>query len=187
MIRHEKRKNSDKTHFPYVNFLIVTLIIGAFAAFNFGQSAESSEVINEAQISSYAFESVDVSGEWVGTMTEDYDSEVRYDYRIVLSQDNDNLSGTAYQESTNMVNDIEIYSESTLVGDVSNDVIYFYEASTDVLENVSLDRWCRIEVSLNYEVIDGQETLIGTWDGVQDNRLGCDTIDGRVLLTRQPE
>lgn len=184
MITYKKRKNSDRWFSPYLNVLVLFIIIGTFAALNLKVSETSELVVEGAQVPSVSItEDVDVSGEWVGMMTEDYDSNVRYDYRIVLSQRGDEISGTSYHESTNY--DVTIYAESSLSGDVEGDEIYFYEQSTDVLANLSFSNWCRIEVRLDYEVIDGQETLIGTWDSAEDERAGCSTIDGRVLLTRQ--
>jgi hypothetical protein len=184
MITYNKRKNSDKWYLPYLNVLILVIIIGTFAAINLKVSDSSDVVSQEADVPVQAIVAdVDVSGEWVGMMTEDYSSEVRYDYRVVFDQYNDELGGFTFQESTNYA--IEIYAESSLIGNVDGNDIYFYEASTDVLENLSLDRWCRIEVRLNYQVIDGQETLIGTWDSAEEERPGCTTIDGRVVLTRQ--
>lgn len=184
MITHKKRKKSDKFYFPFLAILIIFLFIGAFATTSVTVSDDSD--VTQAIQSSYALPGdVDVSGEWVGMMTEDYNTEVRYDYRLVLEQNGDAITGISYQESTNR--NIEIYAESSLLGDVEGDELYFYEASTDVLDNLSLDRWCRIEVRLDYEVVDGQETLIGTWDSAEEERPGCITIDGRVILTRQSD
>lgn len=185
MITYKKRKNSDKWFFPYLNIVVLVIIIGAFATLNLKVSETSDLVVQDAQVPTLSIQDVDVSGEWVGMMTEDYDNDVRYDYRIVLNQSGDVISGTSYQESTNY--DVTIYAESSLSGDVDGDEIYFYEQSTDVLANLSLSNWCRIEVRLSHEVIDGQETLIGTWDSAEDERAGCITIDGRVLLTRQTD
>ncbi|GAB5494773.1 MAG: hypothetical protein Phog2KO_49880 [Phototrophicaceae bacterium] len=186
MITYKKRKNSDKWLSPYVNVALLFLMIGAFAFFGISDSENSDFISEDAQAPTYAItEDVDISGEWVGMMTEDYNQEVRYDYRIVIEQDNSDIEGTTYQESTNY--DIEIYAESSVSGDVDGNEIYFYEESTDVLENLSLSSWCRIEVRLSYEIIDGQETLIGTWDSAEEDRAGCVTIDGRVLLTRQAD
>ena len=186
MITYKKRKNSDKWLSPYINLALLFLIIGAFAIFSTDNTEHSDFMSEDAQVPSYAIsEDVNISGEWVGMMTEDYNEAVRYDYRIVIEQDNSDIQGISYQESTNY--DIEIYAESSLSGDVDGNDIYFYEQSTDVLENLSISSWCRIEVRLSYEIIDGQETLIGTWDSAEEDRAGCVTIDGRVLLTRQTE
>ena len=181
MFAHHKRKNSDKWYFPYLNIFLPVIIIGAFMLMSLKVADDMplQEDINALP------GDVDVSGEWVGMMTEDYSEEVRYDYRLLLDQSGDAIKGISYQESTNYA--IDIYAESSLIGDVEGDDIYFYESSTDVLENLSLDRWCRIEVRLNYEVVDGQETLIGTWDSAEEERPGCITIDGRVVLTRQSD
>ena len=182
MITYNKRKNSDKWYLSYLNVIIPVIIIGAFAL----MSLKVADDMPLQEDSSYALPGdVDVSGEWVGMMTEDYSGEIRYDYRLTLDQNGNILSGISYQESTNF--DIEIYAESSLSGDVDGNDIYFYETSTDVLDNLSLDHWCRIEVRLNYQVVEGQETLIGTWDSAEEERPGCITIDGRVVLTRQSD
>lgn len=186
MITYKKRKNSEKWLSPYLNVLVLFIIIGTFAALNLKVTENSELVVEDAQVPSVTItEDVNISGEWVGMMTEDYNNNTRYDYRVVLSQSGDDISGISYQESTNY--DVTIYAESSLSGDVDGDEIYFYEASTDVLANLSISNWCRIEVRLTYEVIDGQETLIGTWDSAEEERAGCITIDGRVLLTRQSD
>lgn len=184
MIIYTKRKNSLKPFFPYVNLALVLILIGAFVFFNNLPNSEAPMVEdNFAQI--VPVETVNLSGEWVGTITEDYGSEIRYDYRISINQTNSSIRGIGYQDSSNY--DIEIYSESSLVGSVDGTSLYFYEAQVNVLDGVGLDQWCRIEVRLNYEVVNGLETLVGTWDSAEETRTGCTTVDGRVVLTRQPE
>ncbi|MEL6308301.1 MAG: hypothetical protein AAFR81_03880 [Chloroflexota bacterium] len=186
MIIHKKRKTSHLPKLPYLRLLFLFLIISAFTALTLKVSTSDTELTSDA-LDSQALvpEDVDVSGEWVGTMTEDYSGETRYDYRLVLTQDGTVVDGIGYQESTNRAT--ETYAESILSGDVTADDLYYYETATNVLEGLSLNRWCRIEVSLNYQVIEGQETLIGTWGVAPDERELCDGIDGRVLLTRQED
>jgi hypothetical protein len=182
MIIYSKRKNSLKPFFPYVNLALVLILIGAFVALNQPGSSEA-PIVQEPLIQ--VVETVDVSGEWVGTMTEDYGAEVRYDYRIVLDQTGTSIRGTAFQDSSNF--DTEIYSESSLIGSMNGTSLYFYEARVDALDGVALDRWCRIEVRVDYEVVNGLETLVGTWDSAEEERSGCTTVDGRVVLTRESD
>lgn len=180
-----KPKNSNRIPYKplkYLNLLVLTIIIGIFVAFNLKVSDDA--VDPAPMVEASVPENVNVSGEWVGIITEDYGSETRYEYTIILEQRGAHITGLGIQDATNSPYDI--YAESSLIGDIEGDTLYFYEASTDILENLTLDRWCRIEVTLDYEVVDGLETLVGTWDSVEDNRPGCTTIDGRVVLTRQP-
>lgn len=182
MIIYSKRKNSFKPFLPYVNLALVLIFIGAFVAYN-NLPVQQEDTVQMAQI--VPVETVDVSGEWIGTITEDYGSEIRYDYRLTLSQNGSSIRGTGFYDSSNY--EIEIYSESALVGSMTGDDLYFYEAQVTVLDGVSLDQWCRIEVRVNYEVVNGLETLVGTWDSAEENRAGCTTVSGRVMLTRQAE
>ena len=185
MIIYNKRKTSDaKPFFPYANLAIILLLIGAFVAWNM-QGSDSTPTIQEAQVPAAIVETVNLSGEWIGTMTEDYNTEVRYDYRIVLQQNDTSIQGIAYQESSNY--EPEIYSESSVLGNANGTSLYFYESRVNVLENISLDSWCLIEVNLNYEIVNGLEMLVGTWDSGEYARAGCETVTGRVVLTRQAE
>ena len=89
MITHKKRKNSDKFYFPHLIAFILFLSIGTFMTMNINVADT-----NDDTQDSYALpEDVDVSGEWIGFMTEDYGAEVRYDYRLVLQQSNDSIKG----------------------------------------------------------------------------------------------
>jgi hypothetical protein len=184
MIIYSKRKNSLKPFFPYVNVALVLLLIGAFIAFNMPSNNEAPLPVVEEPLAQVV-ETVDVSGEWIGTMTEDYGAEIRYDYRIVLSQSGTSIRGTDFQESTNF--DSGIYGEASLIGSMNGTSLYFYEANVMQLDGVTLDSWCRIEVRLDYQVVNGLETLIGTWDSAEEVRAGCTTVTGRVVLTRQAE
>ncbi|MEM9950707.1 MAG: hypothetical protein AAF846_03840 [Chloroflexota bacterium] len=182
MITYNKRKNSDKRYMQYLDIAVITLIICLFVALNIKISEVASNGYDMFTDASPSI--IDVSGEWVGTMTEDYGADVRYDYRIVFDQSQTELQGFTFQEATNYTTDI--YAESDIAGLISDTEIFFYEEATLVLDNLSLDNWCRIAVTLNYQVIDGQETLIGTWVGAED-RTGCNTIEGRVVLTRETD
>lgn len=181
MITYKKRKNASNWFLPYLNLVIAILIMGAFVIMNVKVSDNLE--IQQDNLVAESSDPVDVSGEWVGTMTEDYNDDVRYDYRVIFDQYQDEIVGFTFQDSTNYV--IDIYAESAISGTVDADDIYFFEETTLVLDNLSLNQWCRIEVRLNYQVIEGQETLIGTWDSAEEERVGCDTITGRVVLTRQ--
>jgi hypothetical protein len=183
MIIYSKRKNSLKPFFPYVNLALVIILIGAFVAFSSMPAQEQAPVFEQAQIVQTT--TIDVSGEWIGTVTEDYGVENRYDYRVTLTQTGSSLRGTDYQDNSN--DSIDVYAEQALIGSVNGTSIYFYEAQITVLEGVGVESWCRIEVRVDYEVVNGLETLIGTWDSAEEDRAGCTTISGRVMLTRQPE
>lgn len=186
MIVHKKRKSSHLPTLPYFRVFFLLLIISVFTVFTLKVSTSDTPLTaDEAESSALIVEDVDLSGEWVGMMTEDYNDDTRYDYRIVLKQDGTVVDGIGYQESTNRAT--ETYAEATLSGDVVGDDLTYYETETNLLEGLSLSRWCRIEVTLNYQVIEGQETLVGTWGVAPDERAICEGIDGRVLLTRQED
>jgi hypothetical protein len=182
MIIYSKKKNSLKL-FPYVNLALVLILIGAFVAFSNMPAQEEAPVVEQAQI--VQAEVINVSGEWIGTITEDYGAEIRYDYRVTLTQTGTSLRGTDYQDSSNY--EIELYAEQALIGSVNGNSVYFYEAQVNILEGVGLESWCRIEVRVDYEMVNGLETLVGTWDSAEEDRAGCTTVSGRVMLTRQPE
>lgn len=186
MITHKKRQPDTKPKLPTVVVACLLTIIAIFSFLTLQiYQLNHNQAPADADVALAVPDDVDISGEWVGTMTEDYNNDTRYDYRLVLDHEGDVVTGIGYQESTNRTN--EIYAESTLSGDVEGYDVYYYETATNVLEGLSLNRWCRIEVSLNYQVIDGQETLIGTWSVAPDERALCDGIDGRVVLTRQTD
>ena len=63
----------------------------------------------------------------------------------------------------------------------------FEEVTTLVLENTTMDRWCLTETTVTYQILNGQETLVGTWELADWEREECGEITGRVILTRQPE
>lgn len=179
-----KPKNKPKNRFPYVNLLLMVILIGglvAMALFTTPVTVETPTMDAEPPV--VYSEPLNLSGEWVGMMSEDYGVYRRYDFRLEFTQNGDTVRGIMYQEASNI--DPEIYAESTFIGTVDGDSIYFYEAHVLTLENVTLDHWCRMEATLEYEEIDGLQTLVGTWDSVEDDRYGCTTIDGRIILTRE--
>lgn len=173
----EKRKNSDKRSGISWGFALILLLGGLFVGMNIGNSVEQdvSPVVSDAIID------VDISGEWIGTTTEDYGYEARYDYRVVINQTGNKISGMSYLD---MADEPEIYSESPISGTIDGTGVFYTETSTLVLDNLSLDNWCLADTSVTYQVIDGQETLIGTWEVASHEREECAGIEGRVILTR---
>jgi len=185
MITTEKRKNSDKHSTLSLGFAIVLLLGGILAGMGLTytgmvQHSTSESLVLEAQA---RVTDVDLSGEWIGTVTEDYGAEGRYDYRLVITQDGDALSGTNYLDLTAS----EIYAEQALDGSVDGNTVTLTEMDTLVLENLSLDHWCMATYTLTYQVLNGQEMLVGTWVSAEPDRDGCDTISGRLILTRQSD
>ena len=173
----EKRKNSDKRAGLSFGLAIILLLAGLFAGMNMGQS-------NPAQDANLSPTNIDLSGEWIGTTTEDYGYEGRYDFRLVLEQNGNIITGVSYFD---MAQEPEIYSESPIAGILEGDVFTFTQTNTTVLENISLDNWCLADTTLSYQILDGQETLVGTWELAHHEREDCGDISGRTILTRQPE
>ncbi|MEM9950706.1 MAG: hypothetical protein AAF846_03835 [Chloroflexota bacterium] len=177
----EKRKNSDKRNGISLGFALLLLLGGLFAGMNLGVSSSNDAVLTEASVSVTTFE-----GEWIGTITEDYGAESRYDFRITLDNTT-NTNGVVGMSYLDMAQEPEIYSESPIEGFVIGDEIFLSQVSTTVLENVQMDNWCLADITLSYQVLNGQETLVGTWTNAHFERVECDGISGRVILTRQSD
>jgi hypothetical protein len=128
---------------------------------------------------------INVTGEWLGIVTEDYDSETHYEYRLTVNQNADgSITGYMHVESTNRSE--EIVADSMVVGTMSNDDLTFHETRVTYLDGVPASNWCMINVTLDYEMINGLETLTGTWAGIETPGVGsCIGTEGRVLLTRE--
>ncbi|MEL7433920.1 MAG: hypothetical protein AAFN11_08225 [Chloroflexota bacterium] len=127
----------------------------------------------------------DVSGEWIGMTTEDYGMHARYDYRIVIEQDGDEITGMLYLTMTN--HPIETYTRTVVEGTVTGDTVFYASQEILDIENGSLDYLCLVQTTLTFEEVDGQEMLVGTWEPRPDERADCDTISGRTTLTRQTD
>jgi len=125
----------------------------------------------------------DISGEWIGMTTEDYGMYARYDYRIVIEQDGDDITGMLYLTMTN--HPVETYTQTIVAGTVTGDTVFYASQEILDIENGSLDYLCLVQTTLTYEEVDGQEMLVGTWEPRADERAECDTISGRTTLTRQ--
>lgn len=179
-----KPKNTPKNRFPYANLLLMLVLVGGLLALALYSTPAVDETanVNAAPPVINNVEVPNLSGEWVGMMSEDYGVDRHYDFRIVFTQDDNSARGMMYQDASNIKP--EIYAESILIGTVEGDTFSFYEARVMQLENLTLDHWCRIEATLKYEKIGDQDTLVGTWDSVEHDRYGCTTIDGRIMLTR---
>ncbi|MEL6308299.1 MAG: hypothetical protein AAFQ52_09160, partial [Chloroflexota bacterium] len=123
MITTEKRKNSDKHSTLSLGFAIVLLLGGILAGMGLTytgmvQNSSTEALAVEAQA---ILTDVDLSGEWIGTVTEDYGIEARYDYRIVITQENDTITGISYLDMT----DSEIYAEQSLDGMVDGNTLTY--------------------------------------------------------------
>ena len=184
MIIH-KPKNKVKKQFPYLYFLML-LLIGAFAVLVMysGQTTETPTLDAQAPVITAA-DPVNLSGEWVGTGTEDYGVENRYDLRLTIAQDGNTIQGVQYMETSN--NEPEIYAISSISGSVSGDSFNYVEGQLLELDNIAPSNWCFAAVTLTYENVGGQDTLIGTWSNGEPDRAECNGITGRVILTRQPK
>ncbi len=128
---------------------------------------------------------VDISGEWIGTTTEDYGMEARYDYRVVFEQDGDNLTGILYLTMSN--HEPAIYSETRLSGRVQGETIFYWAEEILVLENAQPEQMCLAQTTVTFERVENQDILVGTWEGQPNQQAGCDIISGHTMLTRQPE
>ena len=173
----KKRKNSDKRAGISFGLAVILLLAGLFAGMNMGH-------LNPVEDANLSPENIDLSGEWIGTITEDYGIEARYDFRLELEQRNDTITGMSYLD---MAQEPEIYSESPIAGILEGEVFSFTQTTTTVLENISLDYWCLADMTVSYQLLDGQETLVGTWELATHEREDCGDISGRIILTRQPE
>lgn len=180
----EKRKNSDKRTGLSLGLAILLLLSGLFAGMQLSNS--SSEVVEEAVKPPIAdlqiTENVDLSGEWIGTTTQDYNDNERYDYRIVIEQDGTYISGMSYLDMI----ESDVYAEERIEGTISNNIAVYSEVETLILDHTPIENWCLTETTVTYQVLNGQETLVGEWAYVGD-RESCQGISGRVILTRQPE
>ena len=179
---YEKRKNSDKRAGLSSGLAVLLLLAGLFVGMNLTNlnQAQDAEITESALVA----EDVDLNGEWIGTITEDYGIEARYDFRLELEQRDDVVTGMSFLD---MAQGPEIYSESPIAGIVTGDVFTFTQVSTTVLENISMDNWCLADMTVSYQLLDGQETLIGTWELAHHEREECGDVTGRIILTRQPE
>lgn len=180
----EKRKNSDKRTGLSFGLAVLLLLSGLFAGMqlNSSQSVEVAEAVKPPIADLQITETVDLSGEWIGTTTQDYDDNERYDYRIVIEQDGTYISGMSYLDMI----ESEVYAEERIEGHISNNIAVYSEVETLILDNTSRDSWCLTESTLTYQILNGQETLVGEWAYVGDDE-NCMGISGRVILTRQPE
>lgn len=124
-----------------------------------------------------------VAGEWVGILTEDYDAEIRYDLRVELIQADDELAGALHFASTN--SSFPIMSHSAITGRVAGETITIQEIDMIALQGISADSWCWIAIDLDFEDLAAQDTLVGTWHGIETPGVDrCLPTQGRVMLTR---
>ncbi|MEO1287672.1 MAG: hypothetical protein AAFV93_07880 [Chloroflexota bacterium] len=172
----EKRKNSDSRRGISILLAIALVLAGLFVGLVMTTD-------NPVELDVNPLAGVDLSGEWVGTTTQDYDGDQRYDYRVILTQNGNELSGVGILD---MTTDYDVYAEEVLSGYIADGQVIYSEVETLVLDGTTMDRWCHTQTTLSYQVIDGQETLVGTWEYVLDEQR-CEGITGRVILTRQSD
>lgn len=165
-------------------FLATSLIIaGLVAGMRFAPDNDSATVETSAVVEEIV-ENVDISGEWIGTTTENYGDEARYDYRVVFEQEGNQLSGILYLTRNH---EQAIYTETTISGHVDGNNVAYGAEKILLIENAILSDLCLVDSIVEYNEVDGQDMLIGTWLGQEGQQPGCDTITGQVLLIRQPE
>lgn len=178
------RGQRSLTQDTLLNWFLAAVLIsaGIIAGVRFSASdaipVETSIVIDEAQ-------SIDFSGEWIGTTTEDYGLHARYDYRVVFEQDGDTLTGILYLTMSNY--EPAIYSETHISGTVDGDTIFYWADEILVLDNAQAEQMCLAQTTVTFEQVDEQDILVGTWEGQPNQQAGCDLISGHTMLTRQPE
>jgi hypothetical protein len=172
------------THQKVLTLFLATVLVVAgliagmrFASGNDAPSDDAPILVEEAR-------DIDVSGEWVGTTTQDYNDNLRYEYRVVLEQEGHVITGISYFD---MLHERDVHSEERIEGFVDGNVVFLQEQENLVLVNAELDNWCLTEVTLTYQVVNGQEMLVGDWTVASWERELCDGIAGRTILTRQPE
>ncbi len=180
----EKRKNSDKRTGLSFGLAVLLLLSGLFAGMQLSNShaVPVEEAVKPPLADLQITENIDLSGEWIGTTTQDYNDNERYDYRIVIDQDGTYIGGMSYLDMI----ESDIYAEERIEGYLSNNRVVYSEVETLILDNASYDSWCLTETTLTYQILNGQETLVGEWVYVGEEER-CEGISGRVILTRQPE
>lgn len=172
MIFYTKRKVSDRS---FVNRAITMIGMMALLAAVVIFAQQQGDLIADSDSQ--------VAGEWVGILTEDYDSEIRYDLRVDLIQEGNILAGALRFASTN--NAITITSHSAITGNVTDDTVTLQEIDMIDLQGISADSWCWIAIELDFEDLAAQDTLVGTWHGIETPGVDrCLPTQGRVMLTR---
>lgn len=126
---------------------------------------------------------VDVAGDWLGVITEDYGLEVRYEFRLSLQQRGDDVTGTMTVTSTNAPR-TTIFAVSNVRGDVNGDILTLAETRVTSLEGISANYWCKIAIQLDHdENSSDDDTMTGKWNGIAtDGVEGCLGTEGRVTL-----
>lgn len=181
---NEKRKNSEQRRGLSLFLMLSLVLAGVFI----GLLSNSSSDEQSIYVEEFDLSRVDLSGEWIGTTTEDYlaedaTEEQRYDYRIVINQTGRQIDGMGYLD---MIDGSDIYAEERIEGAIQNNQLVYSEVETLVLENTTFDSWCLTQTTLTYQVVNDLETLVGEWEYVLDDDR-CAGISGRVILTRQTD
>ncbi len=187
MITYEKRKHSNQAMKNFLTTVLVFLAIATVLVFGSQEIAEEPTVVEVANpVEAVSVETVDFTGSWLGIVTEDYGAMNRYEYRLELTQDGNTVVGTAYDASTNR--EQEIFASSIIEGTVEGDTLVFEEVQLTELSGIPVWNWCLTRVTLNFEDVDGMDTITGTWEGIPTEGVGnCQGISGRAVLTLQPE
>lgn len=165
-------------------FLATVLIVAGLVAGMRFAPGNDSDAIEASVIVEEAVGNIDLSGEWIGTTTENYGDEARYDYRIVFEQEGNELTGILYLTRNH---ERAIYTETRISGHVDGTHVVYGAEEILIVENATLSDLCLVDSTVSYNQVDGQDMLIGTWLGQDGQQIGCDTITGQVLLTRQAE
>lgn len=177
------KKNKVKVNGKYLRLFGIIAILGTIVFV--GLSRIGQPATADVNLDANVVEDVNITGEWLGIVTEDYNNNIRYEYRLQLVQSGDDVRGTMYVVSTNAP--VEIAAVSTIVGEIDGDALTYREISIDELYNISSDHWCMISADLNFEAVDGMDTLSGGWNGIETAGVsGCLPTEGRITLMRQP-
>lgn len=193
MIQHKPgKKGFSSTTLRNIGlmFLVGVLTLGIFArdqiqALLYGPPQAAPQAVTVSTYSNAPEADVNVAGNWLGVITEDYGMEVRYEFRLDLRQSGDAISGTMWVTSTNAPYDT-IEAQSSIRGTVQGDTVAFHETGVTTLEGISADFWCQLAATLDHEQGDSQrDTLTGSWSGIETQGVdGCVGTHGRVTLMR---
>lgn len=168
-----KKKNSDRALWQRIGMRVGLLAVLVAAFF----VLQSNSVLAPEPMAQ-------VSGDWVGVLTEDYDANVRYDFRLRVIQEDHHLAGELNFSSSNSSQ--RIMARSAVTGTVDGDLVTLREIDLIELHGISATSWCWIEITLDYDDLATQDTLVGTWHGIETPGVErCLPTQGRVVLSRQ--
>jgi hypothetical protein len=192
MIQYKPKKSFSKSTLKTIGlvFLVGVLALGIFArdqiqTLLYGSPDTAPQAVTIQAHTTAPDVDVNIDGNWLGVVTEDYGMEVRYEFRLDLQQRGDDFTGTMWVTSTNSPYDV-IRAQSTVRGTVQGDTVTFHETRVTTLQGISSNFWCKLAATLDHEEGDSQrETLTGTWSGIETAGVqGCIGTHGRVTLMR---